>query len=126
MNSYLLDTHIFIWAMEESKRLPKDIKSKISDPNNKVFISVATAWEIIIKRMKNKLKAPKDIPGGIKTAGFRVLPIEITHVLGVEGLPLYHQDPFDRILIAQAKIEKLTLITSDKKFKKYNLSLILI
>lgn len=122
--NYLLDTHIFIWGMEESIRLSKDIKLKISDPSNKVFISVATVWEIIIKRAKKGLNVPKDIVGGIKASGFQLLSIEVAHVLEVEKLPLYHKDPFDRILIAQAKVENLTLITSDQKFQKYKLALV--
>ena len=120
---YLIDTHIFIWAMEENKRLPLDIKARISDPNNKVFVSVTSIWEIIIKKRKG-LKVPKDILGGIKKSNFVLLSIDINHVLEVENLPLYHGDPFDRILIAQAKVENLTLITSDEKIWKYNLPMV--
>ncbi len=125
-NNYLLDTHIFIWGMEGNAKLPKDIKLKISDPNNKVFVSVATVWEIIIKRAKKGLSIPKDIVGGIKASGFQLLSIEIAHVLEVEKLPFYHKDPFDRILIAQARVENLTLITADQKFKKYKLPLLML
>ncbi len=120
---YLLDTHVFIWAMEENKRLPRDIKSKISDPNNEIFVSVTTIWEIIIKKRKG-LKIPKDILGGIKKSNFVLLSIDINHVLEVEKLPGIHKDPFDRILISQTKVENLTLITSDEKIWKYDLSLI--
>ena len=120
---YLIDTHIFIWAMEENKRLPLDIKARISDPNNKVFVSVTSIWEIIIKKRKG-LKVPKDILGGIKKSNFVLLSIDINHVLEVENLPFYHGDPFDRILIAQAKVENLTLITSDEKIWKYNLPMV--
>lgn len=120
---YLLDTQIFIWAMEENKRLSQDTKSKISDPNNKIFVSVATVWEIIIKKRKG-LKVPRDIPAGIQQSNFVLLSIDINHVLEVEELPGIHKDPFDRILIAQAKTENLTLITADPKIWKYNISLI--
>ncbi len=121
---YLLDTHVFIWAMEESHKLRQNIKDTISNPNNIVFVSVATIWEIIIKKRKG-LKIPKDILGGIKKSNFVLLPVDISHVLEVEKLPDYHKDPFDRILISQAKVENLILITSDEKIWKYKQSLTL-
>lgn len=118
-NNYLLDTHVFIWAMEASQRLSQDIKDQITDPGNKVFISIATIWEIVIKRKIKKIKVKFDLAGSVEKADFHLLPIQISHVLNLDGLPLHHKDPFDRILIAQAKVEGLTLITSDQKFKKY-------
>lgn len=121
---YLLDTHTFIWVMERSRRVSKEIEGKISDPRNHVVVSVATVWEIIIKRMKKPLEMPKDILGGINQAGFVLLPIEIAHVLEVEKLPLHHKDPFDRMLISQAKVENLTLITADPKIWEYKIPLI--
>lgn len=121
---YLIDTHIFIWAMENKKSLSESIKNEITDPNNTVFISVATVWEIIIKNAKKKLKAPKDIKGDIEASNFQLLPIGIEHVLEVKKLLNIHKDPFDRILIAQTKAEGLTLITSDAKIWKYKIPLV--
>lgn len=121
---YLLDTHIFIWAMENKKKLPERIKNEITNPSNIIFISVATVWEIILKTTKKKLRAPKDITGDIAASNFQLLSIQIEHVLEVKKLPLYHSDPFDRILIAQAKTEDLVLITSDPKIWKYNIALV--
>lgn len=118
---YLLDTHVFIWAMENKKRLPESIKNEIINPSNTIFVSVATVWELIIKSAKKKLKAPKDIKGDIAASNFQLLSIEIEHVLNVRKLPDIHKDPFDRILITQAKVEKLTLITSDPKIWKYKI-----
>ncbi len=118
---YLLDTHIFIWWMEE-KRLSKTLMDLLGDPRNKIYLSVAAIWEIVIKHSKGKLKISKDIEKGVKNSGFIVLPIETLHVLETGKFPNYHNDPFDRILIAQAKVENLTLITSDKKIWKYKLS----
>lgn len=120
---YLIDTHIFIWWMENT-RLSDKLMSLLNDPANRVFLSVASIWEMVIKKAKGRLKIPRDIEGGVKTSRFMVLPIEISHVLGVDKLPHYHHDPFDRILISQAKAERLTLITSDPKIRKYNLSLV--
>ncbi|MBI2039689.1 type II toxin-antitoxin system VapC family toxin [Candidatus Microgenomates bacterium] len=118
--NYLLDTQVFIWAMEKSTRFSKAFQKVISDPNNMVFVSVATVWEIIIKKRKG-LKVPRDIAGGIKKSLFTILPINIDHVLEIEVLEDYHKDPFDRIIIAQAKVEKLTLITVDEKILKYHI-----
>lgn len=120
---YLLDTHIFIWWME-NKRLSNKLMNLLNDPENEVYLSVVNVWEIVIKNAKGKIKPPKDIKGGIQNSGFLVLSIEVSHALEVEKLPDYHNDPFDRILIAQAKVEKLTLITSDEKIWRYNLSLV--
>ncbi len=120
---YLLDTQTFIWVMEGNRRLSQYLKDRISDPNNEIFVSVGSIWEIVIKKRKG-LKVPKDVLGGIKKSNFSLLSIEISHVLEVEKLADFHKDPFDRILIAQAKIENLTLITSDKKIWQYNIPLI--
>lgn len=99
-NNLLLDTHIFIWAMENSKDLSEDFKNKIRDPKSKVFVSVVTVWEIVIKRNLKKIKVSFNLKSSIKKAGFEVLPVQISHALGIEKLPPVHKDPFDRMLIA--------------------------
>lgn len=119
-NHFLLDTHVFIWLMQADKRINPNLRTLIQDPTNNIFISVATVWEIVIKKGLRKIKVPKDIEGGIKYAGLSIMPIELSHVLYVEDLPVYHKDPFDRILIAQAKVENLTFITHDKQIWKYD------
>jgi len=121
---FLLDTQVFIWWMEKNPRLSNELFKLLNDPQDQIFLSVASVWEMVIKKGKKKLKSPKDIEGGVKASGFSTLHIEILHVLGVEKLPSYHKDPFDRILIAQAKIENLTLITSDQKIWKYNIDIL--
>ena len=108
--------------MEDSADLSEDIKSKIRDPESKVFVSVVTVWEIVIKRNLKKIKVSFDLKSSIKKAGFEVLLVQMSHALGVEKLPLIHKDPFDRMLIAQAKVEKCILITDDSKIKRYNVS----
>jgi len=126
VDKFLLDTQIFIWWMEENKRLPFKIKSLIDDPTNQIFISVVIPWEIVIKTKLKKLKAPKNFENYLKNDVFEIMPIQMVHVLAVGELPVYkdHNDPFDRLLIAQAKVEKLTLITSDQKIWKYKISLL--
>lgn len=121
---YLLDTHIFIWWMEGNNRLSKDIFNLLNNSQNQIFLSVASVWEVVIKKAKKKLKTPKDVGGGIKASGFIPINIEMLHVLGIEKLPMYHSDPFDRIIISQAKIEHLTLLTSDEKIWKYNVAVL--
>lgn len=121
---YLIDTQVFIWLMEDNRKVSPEIRTLLQDPSINVFISIASIWEIVIKQAKGRLKIPKDIEKSIDELEFRVLPIEIFHVLGLRKLPNYHKDPFDRILISQAKVEKLTLISSDKKIWQYDLPLI--
>jgi PIN domain nuclease of toxin-antitoxin system len=127
-NNFLLDTHIFIWAMEENKRLSKDLKSLLINPGNKIYVSVASFWELVIKKTSDKKKKfalnIEEIELATKAAGFEVLPIFTPHILGLVNLPLHHKDPFDRILISQAKIENLALITSDRKILNYDLPLV--
>lgn len=123
-NSFLLDTHIFIWAMEDSKRLPQTIKSTITNSDNKIYISVATIWEISIKTAIKKMKLSFDIETSIQKTNLEVLPIQISHVLKTGKLPPHHSDPFDRIIIAQALTEKFTLITIDPKIKKYKVKIL--
>lgn len=110
--------------MERNSRLSKNIFNLLNDPQNKIFLSIASVWEIVIKKAKKKLKTPKDIEGGMKASGFIPINIEMLHVLDLEKLPMYHNDPFDRILIAQSQAENLTLITCDKKIWKYDISLL--
>ena len=110
--------------MQGNNYLSQDLVKVLKDPQNLVFISVASVWEIIIKRMNGKLKVPKNIEKSIRRAGFSILPIDILHVLGVEKLPILHKDPFDRILIAQAKEERCILITNDSKIKRYNINIL--
>lgn len=119
---YLLDTQVFIWWMEENKKLSVDVKSIIDNPLNNIFVSVVTPWEILIKIKAKKLRVPKNFAEFIINGIFKVMPIQIMHVLGIGALPLHHKDPFDRILVSQAKIENLTLITSDEKILEYDVT----
>ena len=120
-NSFLMDTHIFIWAMEGGKKLPLKTKDILQNSENEIFLSVASVWEIVIKQAKGRLRTPRNVEESVRQTGFNILPIEISHALEVAKLPSYHNDPFDRMLIAQAKVEKLNLITADQKIKKYDI-----
>lgn len=123
----LLDTHILFWSMCMEQKLPRHILSQINAPENEIFFSSASVWEVVIKHAKNPAAMPVDggafVSGCIK-AGFTPLPIENHHVLAVSGLKRKegeppHNDPFDRILIAQAKTEDMTFITHDSLLAGY-------
>lgn len=123
-NKFLIDTHIFIWSMEKNKILSQKIFSILKNPQNSIYISVASIWEIIIKTGKKKLKSPDDFEKVINSVGFNIIPIKLDHVLAIKSLPHFHTDPFDRLLIAQAQVENLTLISSDPKIAKYKINLL--
>lgn len=115
--NYLLDTCILIWWLENS--LDKKLTKIINSPNNHIFISSATVWEIIIKEKTGKLKTPGDLKEQLILNNFIELPINHQHSFNLNNLPEIHKDPFDRILISQAQIENLTLITHDHYIKQY-------
>ena len=117
--SLLLDTHVVIWCFTNDPTLSKEARQAIVDGETEVFVSAASAWEITIKRALGKLQAPDNFEDELIKHRFTPLPITIPHVLAVGTLPFHHNDPFDRILVAQAKVEGLTLVTRDKDMKKY-------
>jgi PIN domain nuclease of toxin-antitoxin system len=121
----LLDTHAFLWAVDDAPQLSALARAALTDGNNLVFVSAVTAWEIAIKKALGKLTLP---PGNYldELQIHRFTPLDITteHALAVEHLPHYHNDPFDRLLIAQAQIEKLVLVTGDSRMKQYAVRII--
>lgn len=125
---YLLDTHILFWAVSEEYKLPEQVLSIVNDPKNEIFFSTASVWEVVIKHAKNEKNMPvsgQDFLEACLNAGFEPLAIENDHVLAVSKLKRRksepsHHDPFDRVLIAQAKTEKMTLITHDSMFSGYS------
>lgn len=115
----LVDTHILLWSLGEPEKLPSHCRLALTDPENQVWVSAVSVWEIVIKAQRGKLQAPDDWVSGIKAQDFQLLPFEAEHALAVSGLPLHHHDPFDRALLAQARIEKLRLVTADADIKRY-------
>lgn len=120
----LLDTHVFLWALEGNKKLKDSVRRIIENPKNQILVSVVNGIEISIKSRKEKLKLKTTLKKMFEISGFEILNINFNHLLELDKLPLHHKDPFDRILIAQALAENLTLITSDQKIWKYKLPLI--
>ena len=122
--SYLLDTHTLLWWLDNNPTLSSSTREVIANPNNLIFVSAVSAWEIGIKKAIGKLEAPSDLQTAIKRNRFEPLSISLQNGLEAGALPNYHNDPFDRMLIAQALSNQLTIITRDEKFKQYNVSLL--
>jgi PIN domain nuclease of toxin-antitoxin system len=119
----LLDTHVAIWALVAPERLAKAAQALIADPENEVFVSAASIWEIAVKHRLGKLSAPPfsgtDAIGYFRAAGYRLLAVNAEHAAATESLPPHHADPFDRLLVAQAQGEPLRLVTHDTKLAAY-------
>jgi PIN domain nuclease of toxin-antitoxin system len=122
----LLDTHVFLWAAAEPERLSISAREAIEHKENQVYVSAATGWEIAIKHAIGRLVLPVDpsayVPGRIRSLGFDELPIAMSHTLAASQLPPHHADPFDRILVAQAQVEGLTLASADPLVLRYPVS----
>ena len=112
---------MFIWAVAEPTRLSRHAYAALALPENQVLVSAATAWEIAIKQALGRLKFPLDRFDDImQRMGFDVLPILSSHAIAAGGLPRHHDDPFDRMLIAQALTEHLTLVSTDQAIARYD------
>lgn len=119
----LLDTHIALWAITDSPKLPQQARDLIQSRKTTVWVSAASIWEIAIKHSLGRGEMPvssKDVVGYFQKSGYRILSIEIEHIVAVEDLPTHHQDPFDRILVAQALVEPMRLMTHDSMVALYS------
>ena len=119
----LLDTHLLLWAAEGFDRLPPDARLLLADPANHLLFSAASIWEVVIKRglgRKDFLVDPAALHRGLLNGGYIELPVSSAHALAVGALPPLHKDPFDRLLIAQAIVEKATLLTADTRLCDYS------
>jgi PIN domain nuclease of toxin-antitoxin system len=119
----LLDTHVLIWVLENNPSLSAEARDAIIDGNNLVFVSAVSVWEISIKRALGKLVTPDNLLQEISAHRLERMEITAEHADLAGRLPMIHQDPFDRMLIAQATIESLTLISRDGKFALYDVML---
>lgn len=123
----LLDTHTAIWFVTDSKELPKSAKQLIENPDNHCFISIATLWEMGIKYSLGKLKLKSELNKIFELffeSGLILIPITPDHILTNTTLPFQHRDPFDRLIISQAKREGYTIITKDVAFENYDVNLV--
>ena len=120
----LLDTHVLLWWFADDGQLSRAARSAIRDPDRMVYVSAATAWEISIKRALGKLEAPGNLETEIANNGFLELPITMVQALVAGGLPDHHNDPFDRMLVAQAMSEQLALVSRNKQLARYGVSIV--
>jgi PIN domain nuclease of toxin-antitoxin system len=119
----LLDTHVLLWAVGVSRRLPADVRAVLQDPRNQVYFSAASIWEIAIKQSKGLADfdfRPEQIAAVAFESGFSELPIRWQAASAVARLPMHHRDPFDRLLVAQAMTEPLALYTADLRLGVYS------
>lgn len=117
----MLDTHVVLhWFQSEGPRLTSRVAAAITDPAAEVHVSAATVWEIEIKRATGKLQVPDDLIGAVATSDFLELEIRGAHGVAAGRLPLHHHDPFDRMLVAQAQIEGLVLVSADDQLRAYD------
>jgi len=123
---YLLDTHVLLWFLSQQNKISNQVLEQCSDPNNQPYFSLISIWEIQIKHQLGKLTLDIPIQKIIQTAkekNILSLDIKEQHILLLDNLPYHHKDPFDRLIVAQAKAEKMTLISVDKVMKLYDVNL---
>lgn len=125
---FLLDTHAFLWWDASAEQLPDSLLKTLQDPTHELILSVVSAWEMQIKAALGKLELRTPLSTLISEQqeknGLSVLPVSLEHVVALEELGNYHRDPFDRLLIAQANVEGLTLVSKDEVFRHYDVSLL--
>lgn len=118
----LLDSHAFLWWAENPLLVAEPASSAIADPRNDVRVSLASIWELAIKEGLGKLVLPPDMPTVLERAGIDLFAIALNHVMAAGRLPRHHGDPFDRMLVAQARIEGMTVVTRDPIFATYGVA----
>ena len=120
----LLDTQVLLWWLASDRRLDGAATQIIGDPANQVFISPASIWEVSIKRHRGRLEAPDDFVDYVERERFETVNVTAHHGWSAGALPMHHRDPFDRLLVAQALSENLTLMTSDGALRRYDVDIL--
>jgi PIN domain nuclease of toxin-antitoxin system len=119
----LLDTHVLIWTLSEPNRLAIKTRAAIEAEENDVFVSVVSPWELAVKGPREGLRIPDDLEAQLDWRRFELLPVLFRHTSPIESMPYHHRDPFDRMLVAQAVVDGLTIVTADRKLTNYQVSL---
>jgi PIN domain nuclease of toxin-antitoxin system len=119
----LLDTHALIWAATDPERLSERAAAAISDPDNDVYVSAVSGWEVAIKRARGRLRFPDVDRRLLAAMQLSELPVTLAHASEVGGLPGHHRDPFDRMLVAQARSDQLTIVSQDRALAAYDVAL---
>ena len=120
----LLDSHVLLWALEAPERLVDEARDAIASPANRVAVSAACVWELAIKQALGKLRLPTEFLAGIAAASFTPLSVTLEHAFAAGALPRHHDDPFDRMLVAQAQLEGLTIVTRDPALRRYEVTIL--
>lgn len=121
-NTFLIDTHILLWWLSDDKKLSKKMRNLIEDPEHCILVSSVSIWEIGIKKALKKLSVPDNLKELIEVSGFEFLSMTVDHALHLDVLPAIHNDPFDRLLIAQCLVEDITFVTADKIIPQYGIN----
>lgn len=119
----LLDSHVALWWLADHDRLGPTSRAQIADADE-VLVSAVTPWELGIKRALGKIDFPDGLVGALQDAGFAFLPITAAHAQRAPALPTHHRDPFDRMLVAQAQMERLVLVSADRSFRQYEVDIL--
>ncbi len=126
MKRYLIDTHVWLWMQSDPDRLCDEARGIVEDTRNTILLSAASAWEIAIKCRLGKLSLPEPpasyVPDRMRRSGTSPLPVDHAHTLKTADLPDHHRDPFDRLLVAQAQLLGLTIITADDQLSAYDVA----
>jgi PIN domain nuclease of toxin-antitoxin system len=120
----LIDTHILIWADERPRAIAPALRAALREQTNEIFVSAASIWEIAVKRAIGKLRFGRPIVAAVTALGFEVLPVTGVHAERAGGLPRHHNDPFDRLIIAQADLEGMVLGTQDRLMRPYGVTVL--
>lgn len=121
----LLDTHAVLWWLDDDPTLSDAARAEISDPENTVYLSAVAVWEMRIKQGIGKLDLPDDFDEVLDGQAFSKLPVTVDHAHTIAGLPAIHRDPFDRMLVAQAVVEGMTIVTWDRRIAEYGVDVLL-
>jgi PIN domain nuclease of toxin-antitoxin system len=119
----LLDTHVLLWWLVDDPSLSDRARAEIADPASEALVSAVSVWEIAIKRSLGKLPGGEDLLDAVAHDGFTWLPVSERHAWEVASLPHHHADPFDRLLIAQARVEEMPIVTGDRHFDAYDVAI---
>lgn len=120
----LLDTNALLWTLMEPRRLTTRATEALEDEDSEVFVSIVSPWEMAIAKSRGKMNPPDDLAMQMERRRFTLLPILLRHTQAIGSLAHHHRDPFDRMLIAQAQVEGLTIVTSDRQLREYPVSLL--
>ena len=120
----MLDTHVLLWWRDSARPLSRLARAAIADSTNEILVSIASLWEITIKRALGKIAFPDDLESVLREEGFGLLSISFQHLRALDTLPHLHRDPFDRLILSQSLAEQLPIVSSDRRFAAYGATLI--